>query len=639
MKLKDIKYLFLLLTVVACASIGRPDGGPYDEEPPVLMKATPGQYATNVKEGKIELLFDENVKLVNAFEKVIVSPPQVQMPEIKSSGKRVTVELFDSLWPNTTYSVDFGDAIVDNNESNPYENFAYVFSTGESVDTLAVSGAVLEAETLEPIKGMVVGLHSLLEDSAFTSKPFERISRTDARGRFTIKGIAPGKYRVYALADANQNNLFDQKSEKIAFMDTYVSPFASEAVRPDTIWRDSLTIDTIRQVRYTRFQPDDLVLRAFLEDMRMQYIAKNQRPEHNRVKLFFASANSELPKVEGIGFDMEGQYILEASEKMDTLTYWFKDSALYSADTLSIAVTYKIPDSLGVYVETCDTLNLAVKKKWAKIVEEEQKLLEDEKKKFLKAESRKEGYDENNPPQYIPKTKVLNTRLSASPSMDVNGNCTFAFDEPLLSVDTAAIQLFSVVDTTYIPMEYVLRQSDSNIKEYCVFAEWRPGCKYRMVVDSAAFKGLYGGVSEKIVRDMAFRTLDEYAVLYVNVRGMGDDAIVQLMNASEKVVMQEKLQGGRCSFYFVKPGTYYMRMLVDSNGNGKWDTGEYGKGLQPEKVYYYHHKLDLRALFEYSQDDWDINMPLDKQKPLEITKQKPPKERVKRNRNATRKFK
>ena len=113
MRVREIKYLFLALLTVACASIGRPDGGPYDEEPPVLMKATPGQYATNVKEGKVELLFDENVKLVNAFEKVIVSPPQVQMPEIKSSGKRVTVELFDSLWPNTTYSVEGARPMID----------------------------------------------------------------------------------------------------------------------------------------------------------------------------------------------------------------------------------------------------------------------------------------------------------------------------------------------------------------------------------------------------------------------------------------------------------------------------------------------------------------------------------------------
>ena len=639
MRLKEIKYLFLLLTVVACASIGRPDGGPYDEDPPVLVKASPALYATNVKSGKVELQFNENVKLSGAFEKVIVSPPQVQMPEIKAAGKYVSVELFDTLQPNTTYSIDFGDAIVDNNEGNPYENFAYVFSTGDAVDTLAVSGTVLEAKDLEPIKGMVVGVHSILDDTVFTSKPFERISRTDARGRFTIKGLAPGKYRVYALADANQNNIFDQKSEKIAIMDTYVSPFATQAMRADTIWRDSLTIDTIKQVQYTRFQPDDIVLRAYLEEMNMQYIVKHLRPEHHKAVIYFASANKELPKVQGIGFNLEGEYLLEASEKMDTLTYWFKDSALYCADTLSIALTYKVPDSLGIYSDQCDTLNLVTKKKWAKLVETEQNRFEEEKKRFLKSESRKEGYDENNPPQYVPKTKLLSTRFTGGNAMDVNGDCAFSFDEPLLSVDTAAIQLLSLVDTTWMPMEYVFRQSNRNIKEYKMYAEWRPGKKYRVVVDSAAFKGLYGGVSEKIVRDMAFRTLDEYAVLYVNIAGAGDNAIVQLITDKERVVMQEKAKQGRCSFYFIKPGTYYMRMLIDSNGNGKWDTGDFGKGIQPEKVYYYHHKLDLRALFEYSQDDWDINMPLDKQKPLEIIKQKPPKERQKRNRNATRKFK
>ena len=249
MKIKKFAiYLPVLALLVACASMGTPDGGPYDEDPPVLVKAVPALYATNIKEGKVELLFDENIKLVNAFDKVVVSPPQRELPEIKSVGKRVSVELFDTLIPNTTYSVDFGDAIVDNNEGNPYENFAYVFSTGDVVDTLAVSGTVLNAEDLEPIKGMMVGLHSCLDDSAFTTKAFERVSRTDSRGRFTIKGIAPGKYRVYALSDVNQNYLFDQKSEKLAFMDTSVSPFASVAYRSDTIWRDTLTVDTIMSV-------------------------------------------------------------------------------------------------------------------------------------------------------------------------------------------------------------------------------------------------------------------------------------------------------------------------------------------------------------------------------------------------------
>lgn len=637
-----IKYIFLyallLVLPVACASIGSPDGGPYDEEPPVLVKSTPGINATGVKDGKIEILFNENVKLQKAFEKVVVSPPQMQMPEVRSNGKKVTVELFDSLLPNTTYSIDFNDAVVDNNEGNPYENFAYVFSTGDVVDTLAVSGTVLNAEDLEPIKGIVVGLHSCLDDSAFTKRAFERVSRTDSRGRFTIKGIAPGKYRVYALADANQNYLFDQKSEKIAFMDTYVSPFATEAIRQDTVWRDSLTIDSIMDVKYTRFQPDDLVLRAFAEEMNVQYLVKNPRDEHHKFTLFFAAPNEELPSIKGLGFDIDGKYQLESSQKMDTLIYWLNDSMLFRNDTLKLSVTYKVSDSLGMMIDRIDTLNLVPKKKWAKVQELQQKIYNEEKKKFLRQASEKEGYDKDNPPPFVPKAKVLPVRFSGNSTMDVNGNCRFVFDEPLAVADSSAIHLYQIVDSLLVPMEYVFRRSDNNIKEYELFAEWRPGLKYQLTVDSAAFKGIYGGVSEALTRDMQFRTLDEYAVLYLNIPGVGNNALVQLLS-SDKVVMQERSKDNRCAFYFIKPGKYYLRLILDENNNGKWDTGSFEQALQPEKVYYYPHSLDLRALFEYSQDDWDINAPLDKQKPLEITKQKPDKERKKMNRNATRKFK
>ena len=408
MRIKDIfLYALLLVLPVACASIGSPDGGPYDEEPPVLVKSTPGINATGVDNGKVEIVFDENIKLQNAFEKVVVSPPQMQMPEIRYNGKKVTVELFDSLLPNTTYSIDFNDAVVDNNEGNPYENFAYVFSTGDVVDTLAVSGTVLNAEDLEPIKGIVVGLHSCLDDSAFTKRAFERVSRTDSRGRFTIKGIAPGKYRVYALADANQNYLFDQKSEKIAFMDTYVSPFATEAIRQDTIWRDSLTIDSVMDVKYTRFQPDDLVLRAFAEEMNVQYLVKNPRDEHHKFTLFFAAPNEELPSIKGLGFDIDGKYQLESSQKMDTLIYWLNDSMLFRNDTLKLSVTYKVSDSLGMMIDRIDTLDLVPKKKWAKVQELQQKIYNEEKKKFLRQASEKEGYDKDNPPPFVPKAKVL----------------------------------------------------------------------------------------------------------------------------------------------------------------------------------------------------------------------------------------
>ena len=631
--------LALLVLLAACASIGNPDGGPYDEDPPVLLKSLPGIGATNVKEGRVVLDFNENIKLVNAFEKVIVSPPQAEMPEIKYSGKRVTVELKDSLRPNTTYSIDFNDAIADNNEGNPYENFAYVFSTGSEVDTFAVSGTVLNAEDLEPIKGIVVGLHSNVNDSAFTGLPFDRVSRTDSRGRFTIKGIAPGSYRVYALADANNNNLFDQKSERLAFMSDLVTPYAVAALRSDTVWRDSITIDTVRSVSYTRFMPDDILLRAFTEEMHMQYLVKTRREDHKNFTLYFASPNEEMPVMEGLGFDFADRYIVETTANKDTLTYWLKDSAFYRADTLDFRVTYKVPDSLGVMVDKSDTIYLATKKRWETIRKKEQEKLKEEEKEFLKRAKRTAGYDENNPPMYVPKNVPLKVAFNGSSSSDVDGRFYFSFDEPLSAVDTTAIRVSHLVDSVWVPVEYHMEPERGSAREYGLYAEWRPNERYLVEADSAAFKGLYGAESGKFKKEMHFRSLDDYAVLYLNIKGVGNDAVVELLNTQGNVVKSARTDNGHCAFFFIKPATYYLRLFIDGNNNGKWDTGDFAKGVQPEQVFYYNRPMEMRALFEYTQDDWDITMPLNEQKPLEITKQKPDKERKKMNRNATRKFK
>ena len=270
MKLSTLHILpiaVIILMIYACASTGTPDGGPYDETPPKFVRATPEPNAINNKRKKVSIEFDEFIKIENAAEKVIISPPQAEMPEVKASGKRVLVEFFDSLKANTTYTIDFGDAIVDNNEGNPMGNFSYAFSTGEIIDTMEVSGTVLNAQDLEPIKGIQVGLHKNLDDSAFVKIPFDRISRTDSRGRFSIKGIAPGKYRIYALKDGNQNYLFDSKTEIIAYNDSVIVPSMEAAVKNDTVWNsiDTLKIDTVLTVHYTHFMPDDIVLRAFKE--------------------------------------------------------------------------------------------------------------------------------------------------------------------------------------------------------------------------------------------------------------------------------------------------------------------------------------------------------------------------------------
>src|SRR3712207_846887 len=250
------------LLLASCANMGAPDGGWYDETPPHVVGASPAENATNVTAKKIVINFDEFIKIDNPTENVIVSPPQLEAPEIKAAGKTIVVELKDSLKPNTTYTVDFSDAISDNNEGNPMGSYTYSFSTGESIDTMEVSGYVLNAQDLEPVKGICVGLYDNLADSIVHKQPMVRISRTDSRGHFVIKGVAPGQYRAFALQDADGDFIYNQKSEMVAFSPTVFTTSAKPDVRQDTIWADSLHIRDIKRVNYTHFYPDDKIGRA-----------------------------------------------------------------------------------------------------------------------------------------------------------------------------------------------------------------------------------------------------------------------------------------------------------------------------------------------------------------------------------------
>ena len=319
-----IKYIagwgLVVSLVAACASIGSPDGGPYDETPPLFLGSTPEPFALGVKSKRVTLEFDEFVKIEKAAEKVVISPPQIRQPIIKTNSKKIVVELDDSLKENTTYSIDFSDAIVDYNEGNPLGNFAFLFSTGDRIDTLAVSGTVLNASNLEPIKGILVGLHRDQADSAFTTKPFDRVSRTDADGRFVIRGIAPGSYRAYALQDANQNYMFDQKNEMIAFLDSLVVPYTEVRMHQDTTWIDSLTIDTIRIVPRVHYLPEDLVLLAFTETPTQRYLVSTERPELNRFSIFFSLGADSLPKLTPLNFPDEGAYVVQSSADYDSIS-------------------------------------------------------------------------------------------------------------------------------------------------------------------------------------------------------------------------------------------------------------------------------------------------------------------------------
>ena len=348
-------YVVAVLLLVSCAKMGQPDGGWFDETPPKVIGAEPADGGIRVTAKKVNIYFDEFIKVDNPSEKVVVSPPQLETPEIKASGKKIQVSLLDSLKPNTTYTIDFSDAISDNNEGNPLGNYTYSFSTGEVIDTMEVSGYVLEAENLEPIKGILVGLYSDLADSAFCKQPMLRVSRTDSRGRFVIKGVAPGSYRIYALQDMDGNYMFNQKSEKIAFSHDLIVPSSKPDTRQDTTWIDSLHIKSIDRVPYTHFLPDDIVLRAFTELLTDRYLVKSERKEATSFSLYFSYGDSILPQIKGLNFDADNAFVVENTEKKDTITYWLKDTTLVNQDTLRMELTYRMTDSLGVLKNNVDT--------------------------------------------------------------------------------------------------------------------------------------------------------------------------------------------------------------------------------------------------------------------------------------------
>ena len=616
---KAFPVVVLAAILYSCASIGRPEGGPKDYDPPRFVGSTPVAGAINNKRTKVSLQFDEFIKLEKATEKVVVSPPQIQQPEIKASGKRIQVNLLDSLKPNTTYTIDFSDAIVDNNEGNPLGNFAFTFSTGAQIDTMEVSGTVLDASNLEPIKGILVGLHANLNDTAFTKLPFDRVARTDSRGRFSIRGVAPGKYRIFGLMDSDQNFAFTQKSEVIAFNDSLIIPRMEERLRMDTAWVDSLTYDTIVEKKYMHYLPDDVILRAFKELNYSQYLIKSERLVPQKFTLYFAGKADTLPVLKGLNFEDKDAFIIEKNQRNDTIHYWVKDSLLYKQDTLALSLTYLYTDTLNQLIPRTDTLKLVSK----------QKTLTKEEPEKKKKKKKKDEEDEPIP------TKFLPVNVNAPSSMDVYGYISLNFEEPIASFDTAAIHLRQKVDTIWKDVPFEFEQDSLNLKRFNLYYDWEPGNEYEFSVDSTAFHGIYGLFTDKIKQGFKVRKLEEYASITFLVTGADSTAFVELLDAQDKVVRQRRLtDGGYADFYFLNPGKYCARLVNDRNGNGIWDTGNFEKGEQPEEVYYYNMILEPKANWDLDKQSWDIHaIPLDKQKLDELKKQKPDEDKKKKDRD------
>ncbi len=585
-----------------------PTGGDYDFDPPQVIRSNPAFNATNVTTNKIQIYFDELVQVERPAEKVIVTPPQKRLPKIQAISNRVIVEFRDTLLPNTTYTIDFTDAIADNNEKNPLENFSFSFSTGDIVDSLSISGKVLSADNLEPVQSIYVGLHSDLNDSAFITKPFDRISRTNDKGEFTIRGVAEGEYRLFALDDKNRSFIYQNPTDAIAFMDSLIVPVHTRAIRQDTIYNNDLSVDTIIDVHYTQFLPDNIVLRTFVAEYGRQFLQKYERLSVNELMLYFGAPEPQAT-VKPLNFVPDGDwFVLERSQKNDTLKYWITDPLIMEIDTLKLEVTYFMRDSLDNLVPAIDSLNF----------------VDRNRARQRRNDSKNDKKDEN--------ISFLGLTTNLRGGMDVTAPVNIKFDQPVRDFDANLFTLQHLVDSVYVD-EIINIVSDSlNPTQYSFRYKWEPGETYRLIADSAAFTSYTGLWNNTLSTVFNIRKLEEYGNLYIELNGLNQNtpAFVELLNESDKPLRKSFVRNGSVLFMNLNPGIYYARLIVDANNNGKWDTGDYYNNIQPEEVYYCNRYFQVNENWNH-EEAWDIGtLPIDRQKPLEITKNKPQEKDSKR---------
>jgi uncharacterized protein (DUF2141 family) len=532
---------------------------------------------------------------------------------------------------NTTYTIDFSDAISDNNENNPMGSYTYSFSTGERIDTFEVSGYVLDASNLEPIKGIMVGLYNDLADSAFQTKPMLRVSRTDSRGHFVVKGVAPGTYRAYALQDADGDFRFTQKSEMIAFNHQTFEPGSKPDVRTDTIWRDSLHIDALVQVPYTHFLPDDITLLAFTHVLTDRFLIKTERVDAKKFSMYFSYGHPDLPVIKGLNFDSNDAFVVETNEQQDTIHYWLRDTTLINQDTLRMEINYQISDSTGMLVNQTDTIESLAKTPYAKRLKEKAKEIDQWMKEQEKKKKRDMPYDS------VWHEKPLEPKYDVPSSMDPDKIIKIEMPAPLQRCDTAAVHLYSMIDSVWYESDCRMEPIPNKLRSYQILADWRPGIEYSLEIDSAAFEDIYGKVTNAFKQGIKVKGEDEYGTLKLNISGVEDSAmVVQLLNGSDKVVKQACVKNHMVEFKYLKPEKYYVNAFIDSNGNGVWDTGNYAEDRQAEAVYYYPKEIEAKAKWDLKLN-WNVTaLPVYKQKPEKITKQKPEAAKKLKNRNVER---
>ena len=608
--------LFLLLFFSSCANRGiGPQGGPKDTIPPRMVKEQPLNQSVNFHGKKIEITFNEYLQLDNIQQNLLVSPPQQVSPIVKAVGKKVTVEMQEDLIDSTTYTLDFGNAICDYTEKNPLRGYVFAFSTGDRIDSMEVYGRVANAEDLNPVSGLMVGLQANLHDSAFSTLPFTRVARSDSLGEFGIQNLRNGVYRLYALQDQSRDFLY-QPGEGLAFSDSLVIPEYETEIVFDTIWKniadtiDSLSsvrqIDTILTIQNTYVGPADLMLWFFKEDKQRHYFQRVYRDEPHIIKLQFAAPQDSLPllralppsamdstRADSLWTDPWAYTLLQANPTRDTLVYWLTDSIAIRQDSIFLEMTYLKSDSLYNLVPETDTISAIYR-----APRMTQKAKEAQEKK---ARERK-----------------LDLKSNAKDKFEVYDTLSVVAAFPIDSIYTDSIRLYEKQDTLLIDKSFTLRQKD--VMSFQIIAPLQQGKQYELHLDSAAVRDIYGVASDKKKFTLRLKTAEDYSTLLIRLPNYDPRIRLQLLSEKDQPVRELPAREEGTKFEYLTPKTYYLRLYFDLNGDGRWTTGDWITKRQPEPVYYFPAKLTLRANWDFEERFDYLARPQLEAKPRELRK-------------------
>ncbi len=584
----------------SCAQQGSPSGGPLDLDPPVVVESDPPNYSTRFEAKKIRITFDEYIVLDNVNQELIVSPPMEEQPEVKLRKKSLIIEFEEELKINTTYTFNFGNGIKDLHEGNKLQNFEYVFSTGDVLDSMSVRGTLKYAENLEvPEDPISIMLYSDLRDSVpLTDIPLY-VGRSNDSGLFSVNNLRPDVYKVFALKDGNNNFLFDLPSEEIAFLDTSLivnADFARQllgdsvvsAVLNDTISADSSGIvsDSI-VVEGPDLNSIYIDMMLFTEASEIQYLTDYAREDRRKLELVFARPLTDTFSYYTLQPDdeIEPRFLDYFSPDRDSLTLWVRDSVHYNNDSLQMTVNYTVKDTTDQYIVRKDTLLFTYREKQSR------------SKKDRSAQKDAEKKEE----------KLELQTIRDNGSQDLNRELSLVIDFPLDKLNDTLISLYHIPDSVEVPVPFIVMADTLIPYRATLSTSWESASRYRMVVLPGAITSIYPMQHDTV--DVTFKTRDVeyYGQILLSLKNVKHQVLVQLFSGKRMVLEKIVEEDGQYTFPFLAPKKYQFKFIHDLNENGKWDTGDYLMKLQPEPVELLPVAIEVRSNWDH-----DVSMTLEK---------------------------